>query len=954
VSKSSASTKRNYAGFAAFVFIFAVAIVSAALLVISPARRGSVKGSPVFQAATKQARPNVQVSFATLPLAFEQNQGQTDAQVKYMARARGYQLFLTNNDALFSLHSKSFQPGVAARRTPRTLELNSKGSRNQDVDSFSTVRMELVNGSSSAAVIASEPLPGKSNYYIGNDPKNWHTGVSQYARVAYKNVYPGVDLAYYGEQNKLEFDFIVAPNSSPSSIGFAFSGAQRLATSPSGDLVVSSAAGDIVLHNPVAYQKQGGIRQPVDAQFVLAAHHQVRFQLGPYDRSRELIIDPSVTYATYLGGSAEDDAYAIGFDANGSAYLTGQTESTDFPIVGGYSGTNVGNFDVFVTKINAKGDSLIYSTYIGGSRDDSGNALAVDSSGDVFVAGGTASPDFPTPIKGSYQRSFGGGTLNAFVFELKPGGSIFVFSTYLGGTGMDYANGIAIDATGTYVVGSASSVDFPTTPTAFQPDIAGTSNGFVTKLDPTGATLLYSTYLGGSGDFASAVAVSSSQAYVTGATQNPAPTFPSTPGAFQSTCDSCSPTSPDAFVTAFNSAGTGLVYSTFLGGSGADGGLGIAVDSSGDAYVTGITQSADFPTQSPWQKALGGSTQNLTQNAFVTELNPTGSALTYSTYLGGNTSDGGSSIAVDANKNAYVTGQAESPNFPLSQPTQGTLGGGNDAFVSLFNSSGSLFFSTYLGGSQNENTAVSGSTAPLGAIAADGNGNVYVTGNTFSTDFPTAAAAGTSVYQTSCTSCSLSTPLPDAFIAKYSVPSTADFSVTATTPAAVSPGSSGTSTVTLLSINGYSSPVNLTCSVTGTGSPLPACSGTSSFSPNPATPTATGATSTLTVTTTGSSSAMIRPAKFLYAMWLPVAGLSLIGMGFGSPGARRKKVFGWLMIGIAMSMLLLLPACGGGSSGGGGNVGTATPAGSYTVTVTATGTDSATTTHTTTLTLTVN
>ncbi|MGA6983094.1 MAG: hypothetical protein WBZ11_16185, partial [Candidatus Sulfotelmatobacter sp.] len=316
MSKSSASTKRNYAGFAAFVFIFAVAIVSAALLVISPARRGSVKGSPVFQAATKQARPNVQVSFATLPLAFEQNQGQTDAQVKYMARARGYQLFLTNNDALFSLHSKSFQPGVAARRSPLTTKLNSKGSRNQDVDSFSTVRMELVNGSSSAAVIASEPLPGKSNYYIGNDPKNWHTGVSQYARVAYKNVYPGVDLAYYGEQNKLEFDFIVAPNSSPSSIGFAFSGAQRLATSPSGDLVVSSAAGDIVLHNPVAYQKQGGIRQPVDAQFVLAAHHQVRFQLGPYDRSRELIIDPSVTYATYLGGSAEDDAYAIGFDAN--------------------------------------------------------------------------------------------------------------------------------------------------------------------------------------------------------------------------------------------------------------------------------------------------------------------------------------------------------------------------------------------------------------------------------------------------------------------------------------------------------------------------------------------------------------------------------------------------------------------------------------------------------------
>src|SRR6202453_1583801 len=945
VSKSSASTRRRYALCSACVI--ALAVIAGAILIVSPAHRVGAK-SDSSRAGAFSAKP-IQVSFAALPLVFEQNQGQTDAQVKYMARANGYQLFLTSHDAVFSLHSKSSSSEADARRESRTSQLENRNLGDHRKSRSSAVRMRLVNGNADATVTAADPLPGKSNYFIGNDPKNWHTNIAQLARVSYKNIYPGIDLAYYGEQSKLKFDFIVAPQSDPAAIDLAFTGAERLATDASGNLVISSAAGDVLLHKPVAYQRQSGARQLVDAQFVLKPHNQVQFHLGEYDRSRELVIDPTVTYATYLGGNAEDDAYGIGFDGSGNAYVTGQTESTDFP--GTAANTYDASFDVFVTEIAANGASLVYSTYVGGSRADSGNALAVDPSGDVFVAGGTSSPDFPTTA-GSFQPSFGGGTLNAFVFELKPGGAALTYNTYLGGTGMDYANGIAIDSTGAYVIGSTTSADFPAPAPVFPSALSGSSNGFVTKLNPTGTALLYSTFLGGSGDFASAVAVLSNQAYVTGTTQNT--TFPTTSQSFQSTCASCSSTSTDAFVTVFNSSGTGLVYSTFLGGSGTDAGLGIAVDSSGDAYITGFTQSADFPVQSPWQKTIG-STQAPPQNAFVSKLNPSGSSLVYSTYLGGNSSDGGNSIAVDTNNNAYVTGQAGSPNFPLEQPTQGTLGGGNDAFVSLFNSSGSLFFSTYLGGSQNENTYTSGATAPLGSIAADGKGDVYVTRNTFSTDFPTAAASGTEVFQTACASCGAATPTPDAFLAKYSVPSTGDFSVTATTPASVNAGSSGSSTVTLVSINGYNSAVNLSCSVTGSGSPLPACAGASSFSPNPATPTGTGASSTLTITTTGSTSALVRPAKFFYAMWLPLAGISLAGVGFGSPRTRRKKLLGLLMIGIVMAVLFLMPACGGRESGGGGGGGgTGTPAGSYTVTITATGTDSGGTNHSTTVTLKVN
>jgi hypothetical protein len=877
--------------------------------------------------ATPAARSRIQASYAALPLAFEPNQGQSDARVKYLARGSGYTLFLTGNDAVFALHSLQAEPSKVRRSD--FMAKRRRRNRAAQKDLSAVVRMQLAGGNSSAKVEASRQLPGASNYFIGNDPGKWHSDVAHYARISYQDVYPGVNLAFHGAQRQVEFDFVVAPGADATPIGFHFTGAQGMKTDDSGNLVVASAAGDVLLHKPVAYQEQNGTREAIDARFVLNTKNQVSFALGKYDHGRELVIDPSVTYSDYLGGSAEDDGYGIAADSNGNAYVTGQTESTNFPVVGGVlPNTAAGGFDVFVTKIAADGSSLVYSTYVGGSGDESANGIAVDSSGDAFVVGGTTSTNFP--LHSAYQSSYGGGSSDAFVFELNPGGSSLTYSTYLGGSGTDVAFGVAVDSSGAYITGSTSSTDFPGTSASTLQHVygGGSSDAFVTKLS-TADTLVYSTYLGGSGlDLGGGIAVDSSgNAYIAGSTESSSD-FPLHSALYATFAGGTS----DAFVTVINPTGTAYIYSTYLGGSGADAGDGIAVDSTG-AYVVGTTESTDFPTQSAFQSTYGGDT-----DAFVTKLNPAGSTLLYSTYLGGTGFEAGAAIAVDGTNNAYVTGQTSSSDFPTASPTQSANGGNNDAFVSELSSSGSqLVFSTYLGGSQDEDDG-----GDYGAIAVDSTNNIYVTGNTASSNFPTQSPfTGGGTYGTN----------TDAFVVKYAQgPS---FTITATPPAAVSPGGSGMSTVTLTSVHGYNSSVNLSCSVTGSGTPLPACS-TSSFSPDSVTPTTSGAASTLTITTTGASSALLAPRKLFYAMWLPIAGMSLVGMSFGSTRSRRKKAMGFLLMGMVMAALFLMPACGGSSGGGGGGGGGGTPAGSYTVTITGTGQDASMTTASTQVTLTVN
>ncbi len=444
-------------------------------------------------------------------------------------------------------------------------------------------------------------------------------------------------------------------------------------------------------------------------------------------------------------------------------------------------------------------------------------------------------------------------------------------------------------------------------------------------MNSSGNALDYSTYLGGgTGDFAVAVAVDASKnAYVTGGTKNN--TFPTTGSVVQTSCGSdgnCNGGLYDAFVTVINPAGSAFVYSTFLGGESNDEGFGIAVDSAGDAYVTGLTSSsAHFPLKSALQSVYGGNTLD----AFVTELNPTGTQLVYSTYLGGSGNDTGVAIALDSNKNAYVTGQTSSTNFPTASPTQSANKGQNDAFVSEISAGGStLLFSTYLGGSLNEDTIGGG---VIGALAVDSAGaNIYVTGNTTSTDFPTQSASQ-----------STNKGGTDAYVVRYSSTSTGpDFTIAGTALAATTQGGSSTSTITIAAVSGYTGTVNFTCSVASVsgGSPLPTCS-------IPTAVTGGAGTSTLTVNTTGSAHAMNQGTSgIFYAMWLPVVGLSLVGMRFSTANSRRKKLLGFLLLGLIMAALFFLPACGGSSNNGGGGGGCTgcTPKGSYTVTVT--GTDS--------------
>ena len=972
------------------VCVVAVTVVAAAILIkVSPAKSGG-HGNPTAskamsrpQTVTPADHARINAAYAALPLAFEANQGQVDPQVKYMARATGYKLFLTNHDAVFSFHSQSSASGLATRHLGPELKARNLPSPS-DLNKNAVVRMRLVGANSAAQVAATDELPGKTNYYLGNDPKNWHTNVSQYARVSYKNVYPGIDLTYYGERSKLEFDFIVAPESNPAPINLAFSGAQSVATDASGNLAIASAAGDVVLHKPVAYQQHDGARELIDARFVLEANNQVTFELGSYDHSRELVIDPSVTYATYLGGAAEDEVYGLAVDSAKSIYVTGESDSTSgWPTSAGGNVPSGHGFDAFVTKFTSAG-VISYTTFVGGTGTDTGLAIAVDSSHAAYVAGTTQSADFPasgtapeptTEDSGSCTntKAINSPCSDAFAFKLNATGAS-VWATYIGGSNDDDGYAIAVDGGGnTWVAGDSFSANFypishATTTLYANFNNGGTlsppaDDGFVVEINPTGtAPFLFATYLGGSfGDQVNGIAIDgSNNIYVAGETNSK--DFPTTAGAYQKTCGSdgnCNANGStsyyDAFVAKIPAGGGALTYSTYVGGSSDDYAFAIALDSSGDAYITGSTSADDTTTTPavPYPTTTGAFSTSYnasaTSNAFVTELNPSASALVYSTFLGGSTQDFGGGIAVDSLGDAYATGVTLSTNFPVtsnavqSQLNGSGTAGNSDAFVTQVLAGGSkLGFSTYFGGSLNENADASGA---VGTIALDSSNNIWFGGSTNSTNFPvTATTAAQPTYG--------GNPY-DGFVAEISSATVPDFSITAAVavPGTVAPGGSATSAVTLSELFNYNSLVNLTCSVSGGGSPAPTCS----FSPTSVTPTSAGAPSTLTITTTGSSASVLRPSKFFYAMWLPIAGFSLMGMGFSSARSRRKKLLGFLMVGMVMAALFLMPACGGGSSGGGGGGGGCTgctPAGNYTVTIT--GTDANSLSHSTTVALTVN
>jgi hypothetical protein len=665
-------------------------------------------------------------AYGRLPLSFEANQGQTDSRVKFLTRGRGYSLFLTQEEAVLTLKKQGKRVSPGAKPVPVAL-----AKRYTEPESEAILRMRLAGANATTQVTGLEELPGKSNYFIGSDPSKWRTGVPNYAKVKYANVYPGVDLVYYGNQRQLEFDLILQPGGDPNVIRLGFGKQAALRVNNSGDLVV----GEVIFHKPLVYQPTSNDKtratdkELIDGKFVLTGAHEVRFKIAAYDRSRLLVIDPTLAYSTYLGGSGQDVAGGIAVDASGNAYVTGNTGSVNFPTTPGTLQTTYGGLDTdaFVSKLNAAGSALLYSTYLGGSANEGGGGIAVDASGNAYVTGGTGSSNFPiTP--GAFQTTFGG-TFDAFVSKLNAAGSTLLYSTYLGGSDGDGGSGIKIDALGNaYVTGLTDSSNFPITPSAFQTTFGGKSDAFVSKLNAAGSALLYSTYLGGSGDENSGlgsgrIAVDASgNAYVAGDTNSS--NFPTTPGAFQTNLGGGG---RDAFVSKLNAAGSALLYSTYLGGSGDESGSGIAVDASGNAYVTGFTQSSNFPTTTGvFQTGLHGPT-----DAFVSKLNAAGSALVYSTYLGGgaNSFVEGNGIAVDASGNAYVTGGTFS-NFPTTPGAfQTTFGGAEDGFFSKLNAAGSaLLYSTYLGGSDAD---LGG-----GGIAVDSSGNAYIAGFTASSNFP--------------------------------------------------------------------------------------------------------------------------------------------------------------------------------------------------------------------------
>ncbi len=653
---------------------------------------------------------HLSAAYGQLPLSFEANKGQTDPRVNFLTQGAGYTAFLTPKSAVMEL-------------------LEGSGGN--------VLSMKIVGANPSSHVVGLDKQAGVSNYFFGNGSQQAHTSIANYAEVAYKGVYRGINLVYHGDQQQLEYNFVVQPGASPGAIRLAFDGVTAKSLDAQGDVVLHTSGGDMVEHAPVAYQVVDGVRHAVASRFVIGPGGQVGFQVGHYDRSKPLVIDPvlSLDYSTYLGGTgALTKGYGIAVDSAGDAYVTGVTTSPKFPTTKGAFQTsgafiNTIGLGAFVTKFNAAGSALLYSTFLGGI---SPAGIAVDSTGVAYITGSTY--DAP-PLKNAFQGTAGGGG-DVFVTKLNASGSALVYSTYLGGSAQDSASGITVDGSGdAYVTGNTYSTNFPTTPGSLQP-VMGAGPAFVSELNPTGSALVYSTYLGGSATaYANGIAVDSSgNAYVTGWSG----AFPTTSGAY------LSGSSGGAFVAKLNAKGSAMVYAAGLGGSaGGDRGYRIAVDTKGDAYVTGIASSPDFPTTpGGYQTTFGGSA-----DAFVTELNATGTALVYSTFLGGSGVDNsypnntGGGIAVDSHGNIYVTGTTwgisfpanVTDNFPTKNAVQATYGGGQfDTFAAEFNPSqvgaASLVYSTYLGGSDQD--------ASYG-IAVDSSGNSYVTGFTYSLDFPT-------------------------------------------------------------------------------------------------------------------------------------------------------------------------------------------------------------------------
>jgi Tol biopolymer transport system component len=631
----------------------------------------------------------------SLPVSFEMNQGQMDSKVKYFTRIQGHQVFFTSEGVII------------------------------DLPHAETMEMRFVDANPYPTVTGEALLETRSNYLIGNDPSLWISQVRHYDQVRYHELYPGIDLVFYFRDGDLEYDFVVLPTADPDLIRLEFTGMDKLLLNEEDRLVLSFDTGDIVNSIPSVYQEIKGQRKLLSGKQLLDESGYIRFDLPDYQAEYALVIDPVLHFSRFFGGSGEEEIISLSSDVEGNIFIAGGTSSPDLPVSVDSLSYPSSMFDVegnrlaFIGKLDPSGTRLIYLTYLGGSRTATAHYVRVDADGYAYATGRTEADDFPTvnPI----QSSYGGGSDDVFLSKLSPDGSSLIYSTYLGGSEYDQARSLALDAAGSvYLTGRTESSNYPVV-NPIIPNFGGNQDGFITKVSPEGNQIIYSTYLGGrENDIGHAITVDvQGNAYVTGLSNSP--DFP-TVNTYQDAYRGGD--GDDAIIVKLAADGSHFVYSTFIGGSGDDESRAIAVDTNGNAVITGYTRSVDFPTLNALQADFGGPTHDV----FVTSLNPDGSDLVFSTYIGGDASDYGRGLALDADDNIYLTGYTNSPDFPLADPIQDHFAGGRgDVIIMKLDPSASqLLYSTYLGGEAHERGR---------AITVDGSGNILVSGHTQSRDF---------------------------------------------------------------------------------------------------------------------------------------------------------------------------------------------------------------------------
>jgi len=627
-----------------------------------------------------------------LPMPFEVNRGQTDSRVKYLARGHHFVAFFLRDETVLLLGPSDTEHGAV-------------------------ISMRLVGESPDAAPSAEGELASRVSYFIGNDRSRWQRALPTYGTLRYGGIYPGVDLLFYGSTGRLEHDFRVAPRANPGVITWEISGADRLELTRAGDLAIHAGGIDVSLRAPTLYQEGDRSRELVDGGYELVDRNHVRFRIGDYDPNRTLVIDPFIEYSTYVGGSGNDRSFAPAVDPGGNVYITGTTDSLDFPTIGPLQPRNAGGFDVFVTKLSANGSTVLYSVYLGGSGRDQGFGIVATSGGEAYVAGDTTSRDFPAlkAIQGF------GGTQDAFVAKLTRDGTALAYSTYLGGADTDGAFDVRVDSKdrGVVVSGTTESDDFPLR-RPVQSTRGGGRDIFVAKLTSGGSALVYSTYLGGSLNEGNGALWldSAGRAFVAGNTASPNfPLVHPLQSAYGGGMN-------DAFLSQIATDGSRLLFSTYLGGSAGDLGFAVTVDAADQPTIVGRTNSSNFPTVRPIQSGYAGG-----NDIFVAKLSRNLKGYIYATYLGGTGDENAFGAVADARGNVHLSGWTTSTNFPTANPVQARNNGGEDVVFAALNPRGSaLVYSTYFGGTGNERGDY---------IVADWRGGIYASGWTSSADFPT-------------------------------------------------------------------------------------------------------------------------------------------------------------------------------------------------------------------------